>query len=301
MIVSAETLVALQTTFRALFATRTAAVTPQWPTIAMEAPSTNRAENYQWLGAVPAMKEWIDERTREKLLGFQYTVTNKSWEATLEVDRDDIEDDQLGIYRPQIEALADEGVRHPDELMFLLLMAGQTNLCYDGQFFFDTDHAEGLSGAQSNLLTGTGVTVAQVTADFIAARSAMRLFKNDRGKPWLRGEPKFVIVAPPAMEGVFETVMNAALIAGGDTNTLKGAASIVINPYATDVNNWDLLHVGAPIKPLLLQMRRRPEFVALDSPTSEEVFRRKKFLYGVEGRYNGGYGLWQLAVRTTNT
>jgi phage major head subunit gpT-like protein len=299
-IVNAESLVALQTTFRALFQTFFAGVSPDWPQLAMEAPSVNAAESYQWLGSVPKMKKWVDEKTLEQLMGFNYTITNDDWEATLQVDRNHIEDDQLGMYRPRIAQLADEAARHPDELIFDLIKNGATSLGYDGQNFFDTDHAEGTSGTQSNKLTGTGTTVAQLTADFRAARAAMRKFKDDRGRPYLRGKPKLLWVIPPDIEGQVEEIANAATI-GNTSNVLKGAFDYLVNGYATDVNDHVLVNASAPIKPFILQMRRRPEFVALDQPTQEAVFLRRKFLYGVEARYNGGYGLWQFAALTTNT
>lgn len=299
-IVNAETLIAAQSTFRALFLQTYGAITPWWPQVAMEAPSENAQEAYQWLGSVPAMKEWVDEKTLEQLRGFNYSITNKDWEATLQVDRNHIEDDQLGMYKPRIMELADEAKRHLDELVSLLLKNGAATLCYDGQYFFDTDHAEGDSGTQSNKLTGTGVTVAALQTDFRAARAAMWKFKNDRGKPYMRGEPQLQVVCPPDLQGAFEELLNATTI-GNTTNVLKGAATLKVNQYLTDVNDWFLLNVGAPLKPFIAQMRKRPEFVALDNPNaSETVFMKKKFLYGVEARYNAGYGLWQFGVQTTN-
>ena len=48
----------------------------------------------------------------------------------------------------------------PDELVFGLLKTGGSTLCYDGQFFFDTDHPvfPNVDG------TGTAVLVSNVAA-----------------------------------------------------------------------------------------------------------------------------------------
>src|SRR5690606_27387688 len=54
--------------------------------------------------------------------------------------RDDIRDDNLGIYRPLFEEMGMSTAAHPDRLVFELLKNGFTELCYDGQPFFDTDH-----------------------------------------------------------------------------------------------------------------------------------------------------------------
>ncbi|MEM5787182.1 MAG: Mu-like prophage major head subunit gpT family protein, partial [Syntrophobacteraceae bacterium] len=58
---------------------------------------------------------------------------------------------------------------------------------------------------------------------------------------------------------------------------------------------WFLLDLSRPIKPIILQIRKRPEFVAMDQPEDENVFMRKKYRYGVDDRKNVGFGLWQLA------
>lgn len=301
-LVNASTLVALQQSFRALFMQTAESIEPFWMKMAMEAPSGAALENYQWLGRVPAMKEWIDSKTMEQLRGASYVITNKDWESTIEVDRNDIEDDALGMYRPRIAELASEAMRHPDELISTARRTGAATLCYDGQFFYDTDHAEGASGTLSNKLTGTGTTTAQITTDFFAALAAMRAFKDDQGKPYIRrtGPLNLLVVCPPALERPFRELATAILI-GNNTNILNGTFQYVIDPYLTDVNDWYIDYVGAPMKPYILQMRKRPDFVSLEDPnSSDSVFLRKKFLYGVEARYNVGYGLWQYSVQTTN-
>lgn len=301
-IVSASTLIGLQKSFRALFLQVYEAIEPMWTKVAMEAPSESAEENYQWLGRVPAMKEWLDTKTLEALRGFDFLIKNKDWESTIEVDRNHIEDDKLGMYRPRILELAEEAKRHPDELVSQVRRDGATKLAYDGQFFYDTDHLEGASGTQSNKLTGTGITIATITADFRAARAALRKFKDDQGKPFVRrtGRLDLLVTIPPDLEGVFEELANATFISNTE-NVLKGAFQYVVDPYLTDATDWFLDYVGAPIKSFILQMRKRPDFVALDTPeASETAFLRRKYLYSVEARYNVGYGLWQYSILTTN-
>jgi len=99
--------------------------------------------------------------------------------------------------------------------VFQFMAAGLKTECYDGQYFFDSDHPVG-GGTVSN--TGGG-----------------------SGTPW----------------------------------------------YLLDLNNQ--------VRPLILQWRKKPEFVALDDPKDENVFMRKKFRYGVDDRKNVGFTFWQLA------
>jgi phage major head subunit gpT-like protein len=307
-VVTSDFLTAVFTGFKALFTTGFAAIRPQWTRVAMEAPSTTDGETYNWLGAVPAMKEWIDTKIAAGLSAFNYTIRNKDWESTIEVDRNTFEDDKLGMVNPRIQELSQEAARHPDELISSLITTN--GLCYDGQNFFDTDHSEGASGTQVNTAAGTGVTTALLTADFRTARAAMINVKDDRGKPMIKnlgqdamGAPNgmWLVMCPPALMGTFEELMNASFISNTE-NVLKGAFSLWVNPYLTDANDWYLFYVGSAVRPLIMQMRKRPVFVSLQDPnSSESVFFRKKFYFGVEARYNAGYGLWQFAYRTTNT
>jgi phage major head subunit gpT-like protein len=77
----------------------------------------------------------------------------------------------------------------------------------------------------------------------------------------------------------------------------KGAAATASN---VDLDgdappSWYLLDTGKVVKPFILQTRKDYTFIHLDTDTDEHVFKRGEFVYGVEGRLNAGFGLWQLA------
>jgi phage major head subunit gpT-like protein len=69
-----------------------------------------------------------------------YAITNKKYEATLEVRRADIEDDNLGIYRTLSASMAFEVERFFNQSVADLMADGFNGLCYDGQPFFDAEH-----------------------------------------------------------------------------------------------------------------------------------------------------------------
>ena len=58
---------------------------------------------------------------------------------------------------------------------------------------------------------------------------------------------------------------------------------------------WILADLSRPLKPVIWQVRREFDLVRLDQPNDQNVFSRKEFLYGVEGRNNVGFGLWQFS------
>lgn len=64
---------------------------------------------------------------------------------------------------------------------------------------------------------------------------------------------------------------------------------------------WFLLDVRKPLKPIIFQQRRAFDFVAMDNPEDENVFMRKEFVYGVDGRMNVGFGFHQQAYASKDT
>lgn len=131
--------------------------------IATVVPSATASNTYAWLGQAPALREWIGNRAVKDMAASGYQISNKNWESTVGVKRTDIEDDQIGVYRPLMAEMGRAAAVFPDELVFGLLKAGETTLCYDGQNFFDTDHpvypnvdGTGTATTVSNLQAGTG-------------------------------------------------------------------------------------------------------------------------------------------------
>lgn len=221
MIVNQAALDGIARSFSAIFNKALANAPSIWDQVAMKMVSTGRSIDYKMLARMSGMKRWVTERQIGNLTGFHYELVNDNWEDTIEVDRNDIEDDQIGLYGPHIQNLATTAISHRDLLTFAALNAGFASTCIDGQYFFDTDHQVG-SASVSN--TGGG-----------------------SGTPWF------------------------------------------------------LLDCSRPIKPLILQIRKEPEFVAQNKSDDEQAFVRRQFRYGVDDRKVAGYGPWQLAYGSKQT
>jgi phage major head subunit gpT-like protein len=155
MIINQTSLQAIYKSFSTIFNEAFSGVQTMYQRVAMIVPSSVREETYAWLGAFPKMREWIGERHVKDLGLHSYSIKNKDWEATIEVDRNDVEDDSIGVYRPMISELGHSAAQHPDELVFDLLSKGFTTTCFNGQYFFDTDHPVG-SSTVSNYGGGAG-------------------------------------------------------------------------------------------------------------------------------------------------
>jgi len=259
--------------------------------IATIVPSESDEESYPWLGAVPNMREFKDERMPLGLLEHDYSIKNKTWESSIAIEREAIEDDKLGQIRLRVQSLAREARRHIDELVFTLLKNGFSATCYDGQYFFDTDHVDGDSGTQSN----KGTTALDASS-LQAAITAMMKYKDDRGK--FLGVVPDLLVVPPDLQWTAMELLESTYWPTDNTkkanNVLKGKLDLLVSPYLTDTNDWFVLSTKGVVKPVILQSRMPVEFAALEAD-SESGFMRDQYIYGVRARYNAGYGLWQMA------
>ncbi|MBY6244191.1 Mu-like prophage major head subunit gpT family protein, partial [Methylosinus sp. Sm6] len=76
----------------------------------------------------------------------------------------------------------------------------------------------------------------------------------------------------------------------------NGDDTFVANVQAGAGAPWFLLDLSRGLKPIIYQLRRQFRFVAKTDPQqSDRVFASNEYIYGVDGRCNVGYGLWQLA------
>ena len=154
--IDAGILYALKTALSAAFTRGVGRVEPQFRTVASVIPSTGASNSYGWLEDFPGIQEWLTTRQLAVLKQMGYSITNKTWENSIKVKREDVEDDQLGQYAIITEQFGRNVSIFPDELVFKLLCDGFTTTCYDGQYFFDSDHPVG-AGTQSNVV-GTPAT-----------------------------------------------------------------------------------------------------------------------------------------------
>jgi phage major head subunit gpT-like protein len=158
MIINRLNLRSLYVAFSAAFAGGLSQAPSQFAEIATQVPSTTGTEEYGWLGQFPNVREWLGDRVVNSVLTHGYSIKNKTYEVTVGVPRESIEDDTFGLFTPMMTEMGRSVAAHPDQLTFGLLSAGNATVCYDGQYFFDTDHpvldANGVSQSQSNTIAG---------------------------------------------------------------------------------------------------------------------------------------------------
>lgn len=186
MIITPDALKALKTTFQKNFQDGLATPVTTWQEVATLIQSTTASNTYGWLGQWPQLIEWIGDRQIKDMAAHAYAIVNKHYESTIGVKRNDIEDDNVGVYAPIFTESGRAAAMHPEELVYGLLKQAHAVKCYDGQNFFDTDHpvAAGVDG------TGAVATVSNLYGG-AATEPAWYLLDNSRAlKPLIFQERK---------------------------------------------------------------------------------------------------------------
>lgn len=269
-----------------------------WQKTTMLVPSGSSQNDYSWLSRFPKMRKWLGDKIIKALTAFKYTIVNDDYEATVEVDRNDIEDDNIGIYGPMAQEAGFSSKQLPDEIDADLKNGAFANECYDGQYFYDTDHpVAGASVSNKGTAALSAATTAAAAASYGAARTAIMSFKDDEGRP-LALIPD-VLEVGPALETTAKLICESDKLTDESPNPYKGTATVLVNPRITSTTQWMLHVTNRPLKPFIYQERKKPVFVQQIDPEADDVFMRKKFKFGAEARAAGGYGLWQLSYGST--
>jgi phage major head subunit gpT-like protein len=88
------------------------------------------------------------------------------------------------------------------------------------------------------------------------------------------------------------------MIGNGESNVWRNSAELLVSPQlANQATTWYLADTSRPIKPLVFQQRKAPEFVSRTDLASDNVFHSKTFEFGVDSRGAAGYSLWFLMAR----
>lgn len=88
--------------------------------------TTLPSQKYAWLGTVPPMREFIDERRPSGLASNAVTISDKVFESTIAVDRRALEDDQLDLIRLRLRDLAFRVATHRHQMLVESLAGGFT-------------------------------------------------------------------------------------------------------------------------------------------------------------------------------
>jgi phage major head subunit gpT-like protein len=167
MEISSASLTTLFTGFDTIFQRGFEMAPSYYEKICSIVPSSSSQTLYPWLGRTTGFREWVGDRVLQALEAHSYTIVNKTFEDTVGIERERIEDDQYGVYTPVIEQLGWDAKTHPDQLIFGMMKAAATGsavtigkitipvpTCYDGNNLYYASHPVGQAGESSVSIEG---------------------------------------------------------------------------------------------------------------------------------------------------
>ncbi len=276
--------------------------------LAMRTSSDSAAEEYAWLGNVPVMEEFIANRDEKELQEYSFSISNKDYQMTLPIKKKDMRRDKIGVIQTRVGQLTNRAMDHPAKLMSSLIMNGEGATCYDGQYFFDTDHSSGASGVQSNNITYDAATPASPTSTemgkaIMAAIQQLYTFKDDQGEPINQSAAEFDVMIPPTFMGATLEAITALLGDSGRSNllpALRGHFSVnpIINPRLTWADKFAVFRTDEAAKSFILQEEEEMAPWSIGEG-SEHWKKQREALFGVDWAGNVGYGYWEFSCLTT--
>lgn len=249
-----------------------------------EVPSTTTIEEYVFSGGLPRLRKWDGERQKQNIREWVVQIRNETYEGTLAIPREVIEDDKLGNYSGQAEQLGMAARLHGDVLFIDALNGGFTDKCFDGRAFFATNHPI-RGGTQSNKVTG-----ALDATTFYEGLGLLEKMVDYDGTPLdiasMGGELRLLV--PPDSRSAAETILDKQFLSAGESNPNYKRARLMVNARLT-AGTWFLGYAGGSVRPFVRQTRRAPEVVTKAAVGDGEVFWENEVVYGVS--YRGALGL----------
>jgi phage major head subunit gpT-like protein len=289
-----------------------------WPFLCgMEFNSNQATEKYRIIGATPAMREWIGGRSIKSLRTAGVDVTNKPFEATMQIHVDDLRRDKTGFIKMRIDQMVEKAVSHWAKLLSTLRIAGTSTVCVDKEYFYAASHSWGDSGTLSNLLTSSDYSELEVTdADnptpVELAKAILKVvqhfytFKDDQGEPSNENASKFLVQVPINMYGALIQALSSNFLSTGTgvvDNPLKlkdGGFEIIPSPNPRLTSDVDFFvdRIDGAAKPFILQSETDIK-ISAKAEGSEFEHDTNMHEYGINVSRNVGFGFWDKSIKAT--
>lgn len=268
--------------------------------LARELPSTTNINTYSFFGAFPKFREWIGPRHFQSLTERKFDIRNKTYEGSILVEREKVEDNDIVEARDIAMRLGARGGLLKQDLVTDLIKNGHQAKCYDGQNFFDTDHPinlDDVTGTQQNYWA-SGMPLTEDNLDTVW--TAMSTYVGEDGENL--GIMATHLIVPPQLrkKGIEITTSDFVPDGAGGTksNPMKGTLGVMVIPkLATEPTAWYVASLSLLGKPFIVQNRRAVAVTSRFSPTDDNVFLRNQFEFGADARLGAGYGPWQFMAK----
>lgn len=244
-------------------------------------PSTTAANFYAWMEQIPGFREWVGDRIFKNIRSQKFEILNRPWEDSVSMAKDEIEDDQFGVYSPMVQMMGEAWTLLKYKLVLEVLYLNA--LCFDGKAFFANDHAYGEN------------TIDNLVTDALSETTFNAAFTAAAGWTFSNGElcrTRFThLVHGPKLHGTAFDIVDAETHASGGVQVPNPNYKRVQRVELEDLGGtyddyWFLVDASKPIKPVARQLRR--EAAPLMDTRVEQVMRTGRFDVMADGRAAAG-------------
>ncbi len=270
----------------------------------------------RWVSNTAQMRKWLGSRVEKSMRVYGTSYKLEAWEATHVIKRMDLEyEGNLNVIGRGIDGFLKSTLVAYDQAVSSVAdsASGAGPTAFDGVALYSASHPYGPAGAnQSNLAAATNLS----WTTFDAARQAMTELRHENGEPCyvrpthMRVGPKLERRAKEILEAkdrmvftnVFATETTTAVQnATAFPNVWAGELTLIVDPRITNYY-WDLYDLSKPgVRPYVLYEGRKPQAINMIDMSSTRRFYQDEFVFGLEGDYVVGAGMWQVAYRGTGT
>lgn len=291
------------------------------PRIGIKIQSDQKTEFHRWLGPPPMLREWLSNRQAKGMPIYEQVVTNRLFEATLDIATEDFRFDKHGMIQRRFGELGRRASQHWELLTTEQIELNAT--AYDGVAFFASTHTLGGSSPTmvNDLTSGTipslawasptRPTFAEFALSLVESAQQFYTFRDAFNIPINGGVKEIAVMVPTNMiAGAFGAVRANRMNFGQD-NLLQLQDfnfKIIPNPFlgatvnsnaATFAKMFYLFREDAVAKPYILQEAVAPE-IEWQGPGSHVAFTENKYLLGIKAERAVGNGAWEHAIRCTS-
>lgn len=242
-------------------------------------------EELPFFEQVSGMREWVGPRIAENMASQKLQIKNRTFEKTINLKVNDVEDDRLGWYSKMAATYGSGAALLKNDLVVEALTANSGNGAkwVDGVNFFATTRKYGentIVNKTTNALTVTSFETALLTMTSYIGH----------GDKALRVTPTHLFVGPKNRTVGFNILKNQFAYDGTDKvqiqNPNQGIVELVVlqDLAGTYDDYWYLADCSSPIRPIAYSQRQAPTMQQITNPGDSYVMVNDAFLYGIKAR-----------------
>lgn len=175
--------------------------------ITKKIPMENFQEFFMYLTHIGRLKEWVDYVPKDQVFREEFDIKATKYGLGTPIKRDAIEDMRVEVdfERYMAEQMGKQAALAPWYAASELLAAGQTELCpIDNTAYFSVrDYC-------NNVISGSGITLANIKTDLGKVYARMRVFKDPSNTNRQGRDPKYIFADPILIPTFWEVARSTA-------------------------------------------------------------------------------------------